>query len=757
MLGSLVAVAFVPSLVRAQKPLGIDVSHWQATVNWTSVKNSGVTFAWAKATEGMNTDDDYFVGNQVNAKAAGVLIGAYHFAHPESNTPAEEAAHYWNVAKNYIVGDGAHLMPMLDMESFSGITGATSYSDWANQWCNIIVSNAAAAGVYVKPVIYTSACFACNFNSTISQWPAWIANYNGQPPQTGGPWSSCSSCATASWGSGFWHMWQYSSTGSVPGVSGNCDQDVFNGTATQFNALFIITNLGPPSITSQPSSRYADRGSSITLRASANGAPTLKYQWRLYGTNIAGATTNSYALSNIQTNHAGPYTLVVTNNSGSITSSPALLTVNPLFAPVFADNFDVNSAANWTLSQSSADTRVAFAYNYSGYGIPSAPNSVGGTTKGVKFEANVSAGVASALSISPVGQNFGGNYRLHYDLWMNANGPFPAGGTGSTQHHTSGVGTPGNHIQWGSQADGVWFGVDGEGQATDALPDFRAYVGTALQSSNSGVYAAGISPSARRADGPYYANVFPGGQGAPAVQAQSGQLNVGTIGFAWRDVVVNKTGNVIEWFIDGLKIASVTNSLTYSNIFIGYWDSFNSLSGNTNLSFGLVDNLRVEVPAVAPAISAQPTSVAVKVTSNATFTVTATGIPAPGYLWRFNGLPIAGATTSSYTVSNVQYTNAGNYSVLITNAMGSINSSNALLSIVTASPAQFQAFTLQPDQSLQVTLAGDPGAVYFIETSTNMVNWLPLTNVTLSGATISFNIGSNAGEPERYFRARSGP
>src|SRR5262249_17946366 len=119
--------------------------------------------------------------------------------------------------------------------------------------------------------------------------------------------------------------------------------------------------------------------------------------------------------------------------------------------------------------------------------------------------------------------------------------------------------------------------------------------------------------------------------------------------FAWRDVVVNKTGNVIEWFIDGLKICSVTNTLTYSNIFIGYWDPFSSLSSNTNLSFGLVDNLRVEVPAVAPAIIAQPLDVAVKVTSNATFSVTANGLPTPGYQWRFNGTNISGANASTYT------------------------------------------------------------------------------------------------------------
>lgn len=460
--------------------------------------------------------------------------------------------------------------------------------------------------------------------------------------------------------------------------------------------------------------------------------------------------------------NAGSYTVVVTNTQGRTTSSVASLTVNLPFTTVFLDRFDTNSAVNWTANKSSTDTRVAFAYDYSGYGIPAAPNSVGGTTKGVKFEANMTAGVTAALSISPIGQRFGGNYRLHYDLWMNANGPFPAGGTGSTQHHTSGLGTTGNHVQWtGAAADGVWFAADGEGGAIDtsaASPDWRAYLGTTLQATNSGVYVGGIAPNVRDNAHPYYENVFPGGQTAPAVQGQTGVLDVGTIGFVWRDVVVNKNGSTVEWFIDGLKICSVTNvTLTASNIFIGYWDSFASLSANTNLSFGLVDNLRVEVPGVAPTISAQPLDIAVKVTSNATFTVAATGSPSPAYQWRFNGTNIVNATGTSYTRTNAQYADAGSYSVAITNLAGSITSTNALLTILPAAPAQFQVVEMLPDGTLQWTLTGDSGATYFVQTSTNLQNWVAFTNVTLINGSATFNAGGATNDGRRYFRARSGP
>jgi hypothetical protein len=438
----------------------------------------------------------------------------------------------------------------------------------------------------------------------------------------------------------------------------------------------------------------------------------------------------------------------------------ATLTVNPLFTPVFADNFDVNSSANWRLNQSSLNnTRVAFAFNYSGYGIPSAPNSVGGTTKGVKFEANYTGAGLAALNVSPIGQSFGGNYRLHYDMWINANGPFPGGGTGSSQLLTAGLGTDGSRAEWNTgTSDGVFFAIDGEGQASDTSPDIRAYIGITLQNTNSGVYAGGMNTSIRRCGDPYYSNVFPGGQTPPAVQAQTGALAVGTVGFAWRDVVINKSGSTIEWFIDGLKIASITNvNLTASNIFIGYWDPFASLSDNTNLSFGLLDNLRVEVPAVAPAISAQPLALAAKVTSNATFTVVAIGTPAPAYQWRFNGTNLANATGANYTRTNAQYADTGNYSVLITNIAGSIASSDASLSILTASPGQFQGPLVQPDGSLQLVLSGDPGATYFVQSSTNLVDWQPFTNLTLIDGTFSFNAGWVTNGSALYFRARSGP
>ncbi|MGI8965460.1 MAG: GH25 family lysozyme, partial [Limisphaerales bacterium] len=262
----------------AQRATGIDVSRWQGTIDWTSVKGSGVTFAWAQATRGAYLVNANFTANMSNGKAAGVLMGAYHFAFPATNSPSVEADYFWAAAGPYILADGKTLMPMLDMESFTGIVGATSYSDWANQWYNNVKAKAAAVGVTIKPVMYSSACSYCNMNSSSSIFGSWVANYSGADPQTGTPWSSCSNCNL--WGGGIWNFWQYSSTGAVPGISGNCDLDVFNGTAAQLStwvATAAVADTTPPVISGVAASAINDTSATITWSTDENSDSAVDY------------------------------------------------------------------------------------------------------------------------------------------------------------------------------------------------------------------------------------------------------------------------------------------------------------------------------------------------------------------------------------------------------------------------------------------------------------------------------------------------
>ncbi len=377
-----------------------------------------------------------------------------------------------------------------------------------------------------------------------------------------------------------------------------------------YRARFVAGYAGgggvAPRITTQPLSRIVDTGAAVSFTIAATGDAPLSYQWLLNGSAIPGATTNPCTIPAAQSANAGDYSVVVANDSGSVTSRVVSLTVYPPQTVVLSDNLDSDSSANWAVSQSSADTRVTFNYDYAADGIPSAPHSIGGTTRGVKFEANMANGIVAAVSMSPIGRSFGGDHRLHFDMWINANGPFPLGGTGSSQYITAGLGTTGGHVQWTGTGtvDGYWFAVDGEGQAPDTstTSDYGAYASKTVQTAGSGVYAAGTDSNSRGNLNAYYTTAFPGPQTAPALQQstyplqQTGALEAGAVGFAWRDVIIAKRGNIVEWSIDGVKLAAFTSaSVTASNVFVGYWDPYSSVSDNAALSFGLVDNVRVEV------------------------------------------------------------------------------------------------------------------------------------------------------------------
>jgi hypothetical protein len=93
-----------------------------------------------------------------------------------------------------------------------------------------------------------------------------------------------------------------------------------------------------------------------------------------------------------------------------------------------------------------------------------------------------------------------------------------------------------------------------------------------------------------------------------------------------------------------------------------------------------------DAPAVAPTITRQPASQTVGAGTNATFTVTATGTPAPAFQWWRNGQPIAGATAATLPLPAVQAGDAGTYSVVVTNAGGSVTSSAATLTVFTPNP-----------------------------------------------------------------------
>jgi len=222
-------LSFGAGSVHANNLFGIDVSSAQGSINWTSVHADGAVFAFAKATEGTSVTDADFAANMTHGKAAGMQMGAYHFAYPAVNCPSSEANYFWNVAGPYILKDGKSLSPAVDFEIFNGTVCQPSYTAWLNAFNNA-VKNKTTNSLNCQVII--SPCSGCNFTSSITLGP-WIINYNGQNLYTGSPWNVCCNCnvwdSTHICGSKVWNYWGVSGTGAIGGISGNVDFDAFNG------------------------------------------------------------------------------------------------------------------------------------------------------------------------------------------------------------------------------------------------------------------------------------------------------------------------------------------------------------------------------------------------------------------------------------------------------------------------------------------------------------------------------------------------
>jgi lysozyme len=211
---------------------GVDVSHFDGTVDWAAARGDGITFAIIKATEGTTFVDNHFAANWANTRAHGIIHGAYHFFRPKSD-PVAQADFFVKIAGSPKSGD---LPPVIDLEVTDGLTaaqvaaGARTFLQRVQQATGRV------------PMIYTSVRV---FNSLLggpagfSPYSLWVANWNVRCPNIPDPpWTR-------------WTFWQSSATGTVAGFSDPVDVDRFNGTAADLMA-FVKAPSGPVELASLP-------------------------------------------------------------------------------------------------------------------------------------------------------------------------------------------------------------------------------------------------------------------------------------------------------------------------------------------------------------------------------------------------------------------------------------------------------------------------------------------------------------------------
>lgn len=191
---------------------GIDVSRWQGDIDWATARRSGVSFAYLKATEGGDVLDPQFKSHWRAAKRAGVPRGAYHYFY--FCRPAAEQARWFirNVPK-----DASALPHVLDMEwnhhsktCTKRPSGATVRAE-ARRFLAILERHYGK-----RPVIYTTVDFHRDTGiGALSGTEFWLRSVAGHPKEV--------------YPGQRWTFWQYTGTGSVPGIVGDVDINAFAG------------------------------------------------------------------------------------------------------------------------------------------------------------------------------------------------------------------------------------------------------------------------------------------------------------------------------------------------------------------------------------------------------------------------------------------------------------------------------------------------------------------------------------------------
>ncbi|MCR8645236.1 glycoside hydrolase family 25 protein [Paenibacillus sp. N1-5-1-14] len=189
---------------------GIDVSHYQGTIDWAKVRASGISFAFIKATEGTTYTDSKLAANLAGAKAAGIKVGAYHFCRAGIPGDAEKEANYFIQVLNSLGGIAKwDLPPALDIETTNNATNLT-------RTCQAWLSRVQATW-NVQPLLYTYPYFAKSYlDASLGNVPLWYANYGVNQPADVAGWTR-------------WQFLQYSDSGTVPGIVGPVDMNEFDG------------------------------------------------------------------------------------------------------------------------------------------------------------------------------------------------------------------------------------------------------------------------------------------------------------------------------------------------------------------------------------------------------------------------------------------------------------------------------------------------------------------------------------------------
>ena len=195
---------------------GIDISSYQGFIDWDKVSSDkDINFVYIKATEGATRVDENFKDNFYQAREHGFTRGAYHFYSVHS--PAKSQAEFFIKTVKLENGD---LPPVLDVEHKPKKQTDEEFKASILEWLDIVEHHYG-----VKPILYTYYKFKMRYLSdpVFDQYPYWIAHYYVDEVEYQGAWK----------------FWQHTDAGRLPGIKGNVDFNIYNGSFYDLRKLTI--------------------------------------------------------------------------------------------------------------------------------------------------------------------------------------------------------------------------------------------------------------------------------------------------------------------------------------------------------------------------------------------------------------------------------------------------------------------------------------------------------------------------------------
>jgi uncharacterized repeat protein (TIGR01451 family) len=581
--------------------------------------------------------------------------------------------------------------------------------------------------------------------------------------------------------------------------AGSYAVEVANGFGSEESSNAVLSVGEPPTIVVQSTNQTVRLGDTAVLEVVADGTAPLSYQWSFNGTNLLEATNSLLVIPNAQLSDAGSYAVQVSNAFGSENSSNALLTIGlPPAIVIQPANLAVAVGGVATFSMvAEGSAPLSYQWSFKGTNLLNATNnSLVLTNVQLSAAGNYAVGVSNAF-----GSAQSSNAVLEVDVplppctmapaglvswWAAENNALDSVG-GNNGRSTNGMafvpGKVGTAFLFSGENSAVNLGDPENLRLTNSL-SIEAWIWiNTLPSAQQGQGQIFFRGDPRPCLDPYFLSVQTDGAIRFHIEDELETVACGvdldtaivaTQQWVHIAAVLVATNGTMEVYVDGQLVAQTNTAVRpFGNLDGGGVAIGNRSAGSNSEPFdGLIDELAVygrALPAneilsiynsgssgkcpLSPAILVQPTNQTVEPGFTVEFESVAAGTPSLSYQWSFNGTNLPDATNSVLAITNVQLSDAGIYAVQVSNASGSENSSNALLTVVLV-----PAFVSQPTD--QVVKLGDTATFEAVAVGTSPLNWqwsfngkdlldatnsvLVITNVQLSDADIYAVQVSNA-------------